>query len=338
MGRKPLISVIMSVYNDEKYIRESLDSLLQQTLGDFEVIIIDDCSNDRTAELVEEYHEDRFHFIRNKENKGLTYNLNQAIAYASGTYIARMDGDDICLPERFEKQVEYLENHRNLMLISCRAQMFGEENLISRIQGSPQELKAMMLIRPVLAHPGFMMRGELVRDFGMRYDETFRSAQDYDFAVRTAERFDIGITKEVLLKYRVHKKQISSSRTGEQMNNADRVRRYQMDRLGIELGESQKEIYGLWAKEAKGMKAEHFYKAEALVKKIAGSNREKKLYDEKTLEETLRRLLYTWAIRNQSAGVFFHVFSICGWKAEHLKWFAGQMMEVMKSKLSCRRL
>jgi len=66
MGRKPLISVIMSVYNDEKYIRESLDSLLQQTLGDFEVIIIDDCSNDRTAELVEEYHEDRFHFIRNK--------------------------------------------------------------------------------------------------------------------------------------------------------------------------------------------------------------------------------------------------------------------------------
>jgi len=212
------------------------------------------------------------------------------------------------------------------------------ENLTGRQGGENEKLIFKILKRGEKLHLETAQCESDVVDFGMRYDETFRSAQDYDFAVRTAERFDIGITKEVLLKYRVHKKQISSSRTGEQMNNADRVRRYQMDRLGIELGESQKEIYGRWAKEAKGMKAEHFYKAEALVKKIAGSNREKKLYDEKTLEETLRRLLYTWAIRNQSAGVFFHVFSICGWKAEHLKWFAGQMMEVMKSKLSCRRL
>lgn len=83
--------------------------------------------------------------------------------------------------------------------------MFGEEDLISQIQGTPKQLQAMMLIRPVLAHPGFMMRGELITQEGFRYDESYRSAQDYNFAARVARKFNIGVTPEILLDYRVHK-------------------------------------------------------------------------------------------------------------------------------------
>lgn len=135
MRKKPLISVVMSVYNDEEYIKEALDSLLAQTLDDFEVIIVDDCSSDRTAEVIEGYREERFRLIRNERNMGLTCNLNRAVAEASGEYIARMDGDDICLPERFEKQVGYLKENRNLMLISCRTQMFGRSSLSPECRG-----------------------------------------------------------------------------------------------------------------------------------------------------------------------------------------------------------
>ena len=159
---KVLVSVVMSVYNDEQYLKESLDSIFAQTIQNFELIIVDDCSTDRTVEIIENYHDDRIRLIRNTENRGLTRNLNTALEYVQGTYIARMDGDDKSRPERFEKQIAYLEQHPELMLISCRTHMFGEEDLISQIQGTPKQLQAMMLIRPVLAHPGFMMRRELI--------------------------------------------------------------------------------------------------------------------------------------------------------------------------------
>ncbi len=146
---KVLVSVVMSVYNDEQYLKESLDSIFAQTIQDFELIIVDDCSTDRTVEIIENYHDDRIRLICNSENRGLTRNLNTALEYVQGTYIARMDGDDKSRPERFEKQIAYLEQHPELMLISCRTHMFGEEDLISQIQGTPKQLQAMMLIRPV---------------------------------------------------------------------------------------------------------------------------------------------------------------------------------------------
>ena len=126
---KVLVSVVMSVYNDEQYLKESLDSIFAQTIQYFELIIVDDCSTDRTVEIIENYHDDRIRLIRNTENRGLTRNLNTALEYVQGTYIARMDGDDKSRPERFEKQIAYLEQHPELMLISCRTHMFGgEEN------------------------------------------------------------------------------------------------------------------------------------------------------------------------------------------------------------------
>ena len=195
---KVLVSVVMSVYNDEQYLKESLDSIFAQTIQDFELIIVDDCSTDRTVEIIENYHDDRIRLICNSENRGLTRNLNTALEYVQGTYIARMDGDDKSRPERFEKQIAYLEQHPELMLISCRTHMFGEEDLISQIQGTPKQLQAMMLIRPVLAHPGFMMRRKLIVQEGFRYDESYRSAQDYNFAARVAKKFEIGVTPEIL--------------------------------------------------------------------------------------------------------------------------------------------
>ena len=121
---KVLVSVVMSVYNDEQYLKESLDSIFAQTIQDFELIIVDDCSTDRTVEIIENYHDDRIRLICNSENRGLTRNLNTALEYVQGTYIARMDGDDKSRPERFEKQIAYLEQHPELMLISCRTHMF----------------------------------------------------------------------------------------------------------------------------------------------------------------------------------------------------------------------
>ena len=312
----PLVSIIMSVYNEERYLRQSLESLLGQTMSDFEIIIIDDCSNDRTVEIIESYHDARIHLVRNETNQGLTRNLNKALEYCKGKYIARMDGDDICLPKRLEMQVHYLETHPKIMLTGCQTRTFGEQKMVWRLKASPQQLRIMMLIRPVLAHPSFMMRGELIRKYGFRYDESFRSAQDYDFAQRVSERFDIGIVPKVLLNYRTHKKQVSSRSSTEQYSNADRVRKRQLYALGItELDEETEKAYRSWIQEEHTGEISYFIKSSELIDKICRANRERRLYPKKELEYTLRKLLYTWLLRTKSKALFYKIPKLCrDWK------------------------
>ena len=158
LRHNPTISVIMSTYNEEKYIETSLKSLLNQTFSDFEIIIVDDASVDNTRILIEKLEDKRIHLICNEENQGLTKNLNQALKYAKGKYIARMDGDDIALPRRFEKQVKYMDRHPDTMLVSCYTKSFGDSDLIFALPDNSEILKIRMLVRPVYAHPGFMMR------------------------------------------------------------------------------------------------------------------------------------------------------------------------------------
>ena len=312
----PLVSIIMSVYNEERYLQQSMESLVGQTLTDFEIIVIDDCSNDRTTEIIESFHDERIRLIRNELNQGLTRNLNRALDYCRGKYIARMDGDDISLPERLEKQVRYMENHPDRMLAGCQTRMFGEQNRIWRLTDNPEKLRIMMLLRPVLAHPSFIMRGELIREYNFRYDETFRSAQDYDFAQRVSERFKIGIVPEVLLCYRTHKKQVSTRSSTEQYSNADRVRDRQLRELGItELDEDIENTYRVWVREERRENIDSFQKAFQLLDLICSANRKTGKYPQKELECTLREMLYTWFLRAKSPDLFRNLPKLCRtWK------------------------
>lgn len=322
----------MSVYNDELYIRQSLDSIFAQTIQNFEIIIVDDASSDKTVAIIESYQDERICLYRNDENKGLTKNLNKGLFMAQGEYIARMDGDDICYPDRFEKQLDWLKKNPELMLISCRTRMFGEEDLVSVIQGTPEQLQAMMLIRPVLAHPGFMMRRELL-DAGFTYDESYRSAQDYNFAVRVARKFQIGITPQILLNYRVHKKQVSSKKGSEQSANADRIRYMQLAWLGVELDEKQQKVYRAWAQELKDNSLQDYQTAKEIIRIIVKHNTDRKIYQEKILERELKRLLFQWMIRSRSGKILSETAHICGANVWDWRLFMGKAVEIIAYKI-----
>ena len=115
----PKISVVMSCYNRAEYSKLAIESILNQTYKDFEFIIIDDCSTDNTADVIQEYadKDERIVFIKNKQNMDYNYNLRKGFEIAKGEYIARMDDDDISMPERFEKQVEYLDKHPEITVL-----------------------------------------------------------------------------------------------------------------------------------------------------------------------------------------------------------------------------
>ena len=331
--KQPLISVIMSTYNDELYIEESLQSILNQTLADFELIIYDDCSSDHTVEKIRAFHDPRIQLICNEENCGLTKNLNKGLRVAKGKYIARMDGDDISEPTRFEKQVAFLEEHPSIYLISCHAQNFGESDLVNRIRGNSEVLRCRMLIRPVFAHPGFMMRRELIEE-GFFYDETFRTAQDYEFAVRAAGTHEIGMVPEILLHYRVHKKQISNTANGNQVTNADRVRQKQLEQLKITLSGEEQRVYNDWVYERKPQSFEEFLEASALLQRFVTANEKTGIYDGRVLEKTLKRLLYTWVIRNKNLKYICRFPKICGYLPGNMLLFVGEAIRTIREKVS----
>ena len=147
MNNSPKISVVMSCYNRENFVRDAIESILNQTYTDFEFIIIDDCSTDKTPEIIQEYadKDNRIVYIRNEENMDYNYNLRKGFKLAKGEYIARMDDDDISLPERFEKQVSYLDEHPDITVLGSLIDIFGELKIESWVKETdPDVLNILM--------------------------------------------------------------------------------------------------------------------------------------------------------------------------------------------------
>lgn len=314
---EPLISVVMSVYNEEAFLPDAIDSILKQSEQRFEFIIIDDASTDRSVEIIRGYGDPRIRLYVNSENRGLTKNLNQGLGLAKGRFIARMDGDDISHPDRFSRQIEYLEQHRNIMLCSCWTRSFGQIHAVERTKGTSEQLRIRMLFQPVLMHPGFMMRREIIEE-GIFYDETFRTAQDYDLQVRISEKYDIGIVNRILLDYRVHKRQVSNTRNNEQFCNADRTRKRQLEQLGVSLEPEEKKVYHEWVTEEKNVGRDDFRQAEKIVEKITTANEEMQLYKKEVLYNELYMLLFRWMVKSSVSGKLCCISSLCGFDIK--KW------------------
>lgn len=151
----PLVSVVMSCYNSEKYLRESIDSILAQTYTNFEFIIWNDGSKDSTEEIVKSYNDTRIRYF-SAENQGLGKALNCACKHVKGKYIARMDDDDIALPKRFEKEVAFLETNPEYILVSCASKYIDENGRSFGSAGMPACSDKVIKIKLCISHPGVM--------------------------------------------------------------------------------------------------------------------------------------------------------------------------------------
>jgi len=202
------ISVIMSVYNDETYISESIESILNQSYSDFEFIIINDGSTDKSLSIIEKYMgiDDRIRLI-NQENNGLTYSLNKGIKIAGNEYIARQDADDISLHLRFEKQLQYLLEHSKTAVVGTYCQIIDENGKLIVKQNiestSSDEIKKNLPIANQLNHGSVMLRKSQILDVGGYRDE-FLYGQDYDLWLRVIQKYDISNLDSILYCRRVH--------------------------------------------------------------------------------------------------------------------------------------
>jgi len=204
----PIISVVLPVYNVAPYIKEAIDSILNQTIQDFEIIVIDDCSTDATLDIIHQYNDDRIIIITKEKNKGLIDSLNFGISIAKGKYIARMDGDDICLPERFEKQLDFLEKNPKIILCGTAYKTFGAIEKVIKQPLSHEKISATLCLNSTFGHPTIMGRKEIFEKH--KYNKDFENVEDYELWSRLIFEGQVANLDEVLLFYRVHENQVSN--------------------------------------------------------------------------------------------------------------------------------
>ena len=216
----PLVSIIMPVYNTAPYLAESVSSILDQEFTDFEFIIIDDGSTDGSDNLLRNFQDPRILFFSNEGNKGLVYTLNRGLELARGIYIARMDGDDVSLPGRIAKQVEYLQKHHEVDLLASRVELINEKGASigewkdEARHVSQKSIRSFLPINNCIAHPSIMAKADKLKKYG--YDKRQAQAEDYDLWLRMcADGLLIHKLDEVLVKHRI----LESSFTRKRQEN-----------------------------------------------------------------------------------------------------------------------
>lgn len=210
MNEDKKVSIITCFYNEEKYLAKAIDSVLAQTYSNFELILVNDGSTDRSDEIVKGYGDDRIIYISYAGNKHQAYARNRGIEAATGDYIGFFDGDDILEPDKIEKQVKYLNDHADLILISGGyAYMDSEGNISDKIvvpqYQSDEEIKARMLFGDCIAFAGAaLLRKEIIDRHQIRFDETLRIAEDYRFFISVLPYGKCVNVEECFFCYRVN--------------------------------------------------------------------------------------------------------------------------------------
>jgi len=207
---KPSVSVIMAVYNGEKFLRQAVQSILNQNFKDFEFIIINDGSTDRTLEILKSFKDSRIR-IFNRENKGLANSLNEGIFLSKGKYIARMDSDDESLKNRLKLQYEYMESNPDIDILGGQAWKINEYNQIIGVMNKPRSFndiaRYIKCACPVI-HPTYFVRKHVYKRVGGYRD--FAPTQDYDFILRAFEfAYKINNLPDRILNYRVNASSLS---------------------------------------------------------------------------------------------------------------------------------
>lgn len=229
-SKLPRITVIMSVYNYELFLKESIESILNQIYDNFEFIIVNDGSNDNSVNIINNYaqNDERITLVSRK-NKGIPYSMNQALLLASGDYLAIMDADDVSLPNRFEKQVEYLEKNKLVDILATNVEVFGEISKDEKIEfekwfnvdlNNCSNIEELLLENCYIAHPSVMMKMNVIKELN-GYNLKYKRNEDYNLWLRAMNKgYKISILNEKLIKIRKH----NDSKTHRDVNDFENIK------------------------------------------------------------------------------------------------------------------
>ena len=318
-----MVSVIMPAYNAEKYIAQAIESILGQTYGDFEFIIINDCSCDRTEEIILTYDDPRIVYLKNQQNLGVAKTLNKGLAMAKGEYIARMDADDIAMPERLAKQVAFLDGNEDVAVLGTNVETFNEAGTICTGWSAtdPEQMKVDLLFACGLAHPSVMMRTEAIRQLG-GYDPEFNGLEDYELWCRVTEKYQITTLPDILLKYRIHGSQVTQNPSQRYLELMRELKARQIQQLGVEIQNC--DVFLRYCQGETLGSADEIKALDACFASLEEANAKKYLYNEEKLRASFQSVIGGAAAKlprkeQKEAAKHSHYTSSCALRKMRLK-------------------
>lgn len=282
---QPKITVLMPVYNSEPYLRQAIESILDQTYKDFELLVINDGSYDHSENILHSYSDSRIRVVRNAKNIGLISTLNKGIDLSRGEFIARMDSDDFSSPQRLEKQLHFLTNNPAVGVCGTAVEVM-DSDIKWQYPEDPNVMKCMFLFACPIAHPSVMIRKSILLESGIRY-RNFTHAEDYFLWVELTGVTQVTTIPDVLLSYRRHSNQVSTKFHKLQKINSCRIKLYQLNRLGIQ---PSAEEWWLHNRIPENAVRDHYQNKKAWFNKIFQHNELARIYESKTLEQLLNKI------------------------------------------------
>lgn len=282
MTHKPVISVIMSIYNDAEFVAESVQSIINQSHQDFEFIIVNDGSTDNSEVIISAFRDERIKYLKNPRNLGLARSLNLAIASSTGKYVARMDADDVSTPDRFARQIAFLEQYPEVGIVGSWVKQFGLKENTIKYETTDFNIRIRLLSDTSFAHPSVMIRRVLLEKYNLKYDSNFQTAQDYELWSRLSRYTTMENLPEVLLYSRIHENQVSIKKKLDQLENRAKVSKtlFQYLEVGDEydIQHLQALVYNKYT-----LSIEFVVRIERIMKTLFNNNHRLKYFDHNSL-------------------------------------------------------
>lgn len=308
----PRVSFLMTVFNAELFIRETVDAVLNQTSGDFEFIIVDDKSTDRSLEILKSYHDPRIALVEKARNQGQTACLIEGLAMSKGEYVARIDADDICLPNRLAVQVDYVTQHPEISVIGSAAIFFDDKGheFTTYQPENHDAIKCELLYGFTMFHPSVLFRRRDFEQQHFNYDPHFQCSQDHDLWTRAIRKLRFGNIHQPLLRIRVHREQMGKTQKNKMWMESNEIRQRQLDELGVDYSAEELKAFNIGASGAfPNATVNQLAAYDRVVNKIIEANKVKNIFDQTTLSKIgaakLRGLCRVALLENNPSGRYY---------------------------------
>ncbi len=288
----------MPVYNGEKYLNEAIDSILNQTFYDFEFLIINDGSTDNSEDIILSFSDPRIRYLKNEVNLKLIATLNKGLDLAQGKYIARMDADDISLPDRLQKQLEFMERNPKIGVLGSWVRNFGAgRDFDVTFKSGNKNIRFELFFHNYFHHPSIMLRAEIIKTNNLYYPNVLH-AEDYALWIKVSNYTELEILPEILLLYRSHGENISELNKDFQKEQTSDCRKMQLISLGIEINQNIFVAYEDFIDFGKINNSVQFSNLIRFIQLITNTNKEKKVIAPDLLFNYYQKLINDYVEQN----------------------------------------
>lgn len=300
---EPKVTVLMPVYNGEKYLREAIDSVLSQTFSDFEFLIINDGSTDNSVEIIKNYNDSRIRLIHNDKNRGIVFSRNRGLEESRGEYIAILDCDDIAYPRRLEKQLKFLDAHPDFGVIGSWVKLIDSAGqptgVIWKNRISPEKIPSFLLFGNCFAHSSTIIRAKAIPP---ELYQPFEISCDYDLWIRMSKKWKLWSLPEILTKYRVHQKGVSKSKQELLNQEIKKILIGQLANLKITPAAGELEIHRANYTYCANDLENFISRREAWLKELKKANRQVGYYSEPEFSQVISGRWFTSCSTNTRLG------------------------------------